>query len=87
MSRNLISDEQTLSHHIPDRNAGIDHSRCITASNYVAILKNEMIEREKSDCIDSLYTALAKTSRWRRKLVDQYTDPRFTRLTSGDLLF
>ncbi len=38
-----------------------------------------MIEKEKSDCIESLFTALTKTSRWRRKLVDQYTDPRNAR--------
>jgi hypothetical protein len=35
-----------------------------------------MIEKEKYDCIESLFTALTKTSRWRRKLVDQYTGPR-----------
>jgi hypothetical protein len=35
-----------------------------------------MIEKEKSDCIESLFTGLTKASRWRRKLVDQYTDPR-----------
>jgi hypothetical protein len=35
-----------------------------------------MIEKEKSDCIESLFTGLTKASRWRLKLVDQYTDPR-----------
>ncbi len=35
-----------------------------------------MIEKEKSDCIESLSAGLTKASRWRRKLVDQYTDPR-----------
>jgi hypothetical protein len=35
-----------------------------------------IIEKEKSDCIESLFTGLTKASRWRLKLVDQYTDPR-----------
>src|ERR1700687_1284151 len=35
-----------------------------------------IIEKEKSDCTESLFAALIKTSLWRRKLVDQYTDPR-----------
>jgi hypothetical protein len=60
---------------------------CATTPEFPAILKNEIIEREKSECIESLLTALTKTSRWRRKLVDQYADPRNARLTSGDLLF
>jgi hypothetical protein len=38
-----------------------------------------IIEKEKSDCIESLFAALIKTSLWRRKLVDQYTDPRNAR--------
>jgi len=38
-----------------------------------------IIEKEKSDAIESLFTALTKTSLWRRKLVDQYTDPRNAR--------
>jgi hypothetical protein len=38
-----------------------------------------MIEKEKSDCTESLFAALIKTSLWRRKLVDQYTDPRNAR--------
>jgi len=38
-----------------------------------------MIEKEKSDCIESLFTGLTKASRWRQTLVDQYTDPRNSR--------
>jgi len=39
-------------------------------------LKHNMIEKMKSDCIESISAGLTKTSRWRQKLVDQYTDPR-----------
>jgi hypothetical protein len=34
------------------------------------------IEKDKSDCIESLITALKKTSRWRAKLANQYDDSR-----------
>src|SRR6267154_4681973 len=34
------------------------------------------IEKEKSDCVESLITGLNKTSRWRGKLANQYDDPR-----------
>jgi glucosamine kinase len=42
-------------------------------------LEIDMLEKEKSDCAESLFTGLTKASRWRRKLVDQYTDPRNAR--------
>lgn len=35
-----------------------------------------IIEKEKSECVDSLFTGLTKTHRWRKKLTDQYTDTR-----------
>jgi hypothetical protein len=38
-----------------------------------------IIEKDKSDAVESLFTGLTKASRWRRKLVDQYTDPRNAR--------
>jgi hypothetical protein len=34
-----------------------------------------IIEKEKSDAVESLFSALNKTSRWRSKLADQYDDP------------
>ena len=31
-----------------------------------------ILEKEKSDCTESIFTALNKTTRWRNKLADQY---------------
>lgn len=43
-------------------------------------LKTEMIiEKEKSDCVESISTACNKTRRWRTRLADQYDDPRNVR--------
>jgi hypothetical protein len=35
-----------------------------------------MIEKLKSDCVESIAAALMKTSIWRLKLAEQYADPR-----------
>lgn len=35
-----------------------------------------IIEKEKSECVDSLFTGLTKTKNWRKKLTGQYTDTR-----------
>jgi len=35
-----------------------------------------IIEKEKSDCTESLFAGIIKASRWRLKLMDQYPDFR-----------
>jgi hypothetical protein len=75
MSRNLISDEQTFSHHISDRNAR-DFLRCIRSvemrdgifTHDYKTEKAKMILNDKQDCIDSIARVLNRTSVWRKAI-------------------
>jgi hypothetical protein len=77
MSRNLISYEQTLSHHIPDRTPGL-FALHIDLPEFPGLLKKKMtIENEnKDDCIQSIAFGLNRTALWRDKIFDRYGDQR-----------